>query len=113
MATKDPAPHSATDSLQPLLADALSAAVRRLLDRSRGEIERAARSGKQRLELRQLQKDLDHFWVRLGKTAYHLVRAGELNHGDLHRAMTRIDELEAKIDELRRERRAGGGHPED
>lgn len=118
MATKDtgapptPGPHDEREhgrALQPLLADALSAAVRRLVHRSRAELGKAARTGRERLELRQHQKDLDHFWARLGKTAYHLVEGGDIDHPALRKAMRRIDELELKIDDLRRRR--GGSDP--
>jgi hypothetical protein len=84
------------------LRDLLGQLVRRVLRRGQREVERAAESGRSRLEMRQLQADLDHFWVRLGKTAWHLVEGGELDHPDLRRAMTRIGELEARIDELKR-----------
>ena len=87
--------------LQPLLGDFLGRAVRRLVARGRNELGRAARNGREKLELRQLQRDLDHFWVRLGKTTYRLVEAGELDHPAFRKAMARIDELEARIDELR------------
>lgn len=89
------------EEVEPVLGDVLSRALRRLLGRGRDELGRAARTGRHRLELRQLQKDLDHFWVRLGKTSYRLVEAGELDHPALRKAMERIDELEAKIDALR------------
>ncbi len=55
--------------------------------RGRTELDRAARSGRDRLELRQLNKDLDHFWVRLGKTARRLVEAGEIDHPALRKAI--------------------------
>jgi hypothetical protein len=88
--------------LEPAIADLVGRAVRRLWRRGREEAGRAARTGKTRLELRQLQADLDHFWARLGKTAYHLVNGGELEHPALRKAMQRIDELEARIDSLRK-----------
>lgn len=91
------APPPSEQTLQPILGDLLSSAVRRLIRRSRAELNRAARTGRQRLEERQLQRDLDHFWVRLGKSAYHLVQAGELDHPALRKAMVRIDDLEARI----------------
>lgn len=87
---------------QALIARMVGDAFRRVLRRGRTEVDRAARIGKHRLELRQAQADLDHFWVRLGKTAYHLVQGGELDHPALRRAMDRIDELERRIDDLRR-----------
>ena len=83
------------------LPDVLAAAMRRLVARGRFEVSKAARVGRAQLELRQLQKDLDHFWLRLGKTAYHLVQAGDVDHPALRKAMERIDALEARIDALR------------
>ncbi len=86
--------------LQPILGDLLQTAVRRLMERGRNEFGRAANAGRHRLEIRQQRKDLEHFWKRLGKTAYHLVEAGELNHPALRKAMQRIDELEARVEAL-------------
>jgi hypothetical protein len=85
----------------PVPADALTRVMRRLLRRGRAELGRAARTGRSQLERRQLQKDLDHFWVRLGKTAFRLVEAGEIDHPSLRQAMERIEELEAQLDGLR------------
>jgi hypothetical protein len=94
-------PDDKKDDLQPLLGDLVTRAVRRLLGRGRSELGRAAKSGRSKLELRQLQKDLDHFWARLGKTSRRLVEAGEIDHPALRKAMHRIDELERQIDTLR------------
>jgi hypothetical protein len=88
------------DDLKPL-GDLLARAVRRLVGRGRSELGKAAKSGRSKLELRQLQKDLDHFWARLGKTSRRLVEAGEIDHPALRKAMERIDELERQIDQLR------------
>jgi len=95
-------PRPGRPSLQELVGEALAEAIERLVRRGREEAGRVARTGRQRLALRQHQKDLDHFWMRLGKTAYHLVKGGEIDHPALRRAMERIDELEARIDEIRR-----------
>ncbi len=81
------------------LRDVLNTLGRRLMERGRYELSRAASAGRSRLELRQLQRDRDHFWSRLGKEAYHLVQAGEIDHPALRRAMERIDDLEARIKE--------------
>ena len=83
--------------------DGVGRLLRRLLTRGRAEFGRAARSGRSQLELRQLQKDRDHFWVRMGKTAARLVEGGELDHPALRKAMSRIDEIEARIDALKRQ----------
>ena len=88
------------DDLQPL-GDLVSRAVKRIVGRGRAELGKAAKTGRERLELRQLQKDLDHFWARLGKTSRRLVEAGEIDHPALRKAMERIDELEQRIDQLR------------
>ncbi|MBA2319964.1 MAG: hypothetical protein H0V89_02305 [Deltaproteobacteria bacterium] len=88
--------------LEPQARDFVASMLRRVLRRGQREVERAAVNGRTRLELRQLQADLDHFWVRLGKTAWHLVEGGEIEHPDLRRAMTRITELEARIESLKR-----------
>lgn len=88
--------------LSPLLGDLVTKALKRLVDRSRTGLRQAADTGRRRLELRQLDRDLEHFWMRLGKTTYHLVEAGELDHPALRKAMERIDELEARIAAARR-----------
>ena len=87
--------------LEPLFGDLLGRAVRRLVARGRKEVERVAEGSRHRLELRQRQKDLEHFWMRLGKTAARLVEAGEIDHPSLRKAMDRISELEGKIDDLK------------
>ena len=95
------APSSAGLPEPPPLRETLAQAVRRVLFRSREEFGRAASAGRDRLEVRQLEKDRVHFWTRLGKEAYFLVEAGEIDHPALRRAMTRIDDLEASLREKR------------
>lgn len=65
--------------------------------RGRSRLDRGLDHARSRLELRQLERDRDHFWVRLGKTAYRLAESGEVQHPDLERAVRRIQELEAEI----------------
>lgn len=89
-------------SLEDAIGDRVGRLFRRLLSRGRAEFGRAARSGRSQLEQRQLQKDRDHFWIRLGKTAARLVEGGELDHPALRKAMSRIDEIEARIDALKK-----------
>lgn len=81
-----------------LVAEMVGAVVRRLVRRGRVEVERAAVTGRRRLELRQLRRDRDHFYVRLGKTAQQLVLAGEIDHPALTKAMGRIEAIEAELD---------------
>lgn len=85
------------------IADLVTDLVRQVADRGRAAIGRRLRRTRDRLELRQLQRDRDHFWVRLGKTAFHLSEAGEIAHPALDRAIARIRELEAQIDEVEAE----------
>ena len=85
-----------SDSSAPI-SEAVSSVLGRLIDRTRREFSRAASAGKNRLELRQLERDQEHFWVRLGKEAYHLVEAGEIEHPALRKAMGRIDDLQDRI----------------
>jgi hypothetical protein len=89
------------EETQPVLSDLIGRALKRLVRRSRTELSKAAEASRSHLALRQQQADLVHFWGRLGKTAYHLVQAGEIDHPALRKAMIRIDELEAQIDALR------------
>jgi hypothetical protein len=83
------------------LSDVLGEVVRRVVDGGRARIERAARSGRQRLEIRQLERDRDRFWIRLGKTAYRLAEGGEIDHPALRKAMGRIDTLDERIARMR------------
>lgn len=82
------------------IADAVGTAMRRLWSRGRQEVERAATLGRVRLELRQLARDRDQFWIRLGKTAYRLVESGDIEHPALAKAMKRLDEIESRIGDL-------------
>ena len=77
------------------VAELVGSALERLVRRGRRTVGRAAEASRSRLELRQLQRDRDAFWVRLGKTAYHLVQDGEIeDHPTLRKAIDRIDALE-------------------
>lgn len=87
------------EGLGPVLADWLGRAARRALRRGRREVGRAAEVSRAALAQRQRQADLDAFWQRLGRTAYHLVEAGEIDHPALRKAMVRIDELQTEIRE--------------
>ncbi len=98
MSNQDPSDPPGTAS--PPLGEAISTFVGRFLFGGRREIGRAARRSRLRLEVRQLDKDREHFWMRLGKTAYHLVAAGELDHPALRKAIARIDEIDARIGAL-------------
>ena len=80
--------------------DGARALLRGLFRRGRSTLERAAETGRAQLQRRQLQQDLDHFWVRMGQTASRLVASGEIDHPALRQVMARIAELEARLDGL-------------
>ena len=92
----------------PPLADALTAIARRIAFRGRQELRRAASASRAALERRQAYRDLDQFWIRLGKTSYRLVEEGEVDHVELRRAMQRIDKLQAQLQEMESAEEAGG-----
>ena len=75
---------------------------RRAARRGRKELGRAADAGRQQLELREARRDLQAFWVRTGKMAVRLSESGELDHPSLDKAVSRIRELEARIERLER-----------
>lgn len=85
------------DEFGDVLGDALLKMIRRVARQGRQQVRRGATVGRQYLETRQKQKDLDHFWARLGKTAHHLVEAGEIDHPALRKAMDRIRTLEEEL----------------
>ena len=82
-----------SDDLAGLMVGLLQRASRR----GRRELSKGLDAGRQQLALRQARRDLDAFWVRLGKTAYRLSEAGEITHPAVDKAVTRIAELEAEI----------------
>lgn len=88
------------ENTPPPVAESIGLILRRLMHRGRKRLDQAATTGRQRLEIRQAQKDRDQFWMRLGRTAYALVQEGEIDHPALRKAMQRIDELEGRIKEL-------------
>jgi len=106
MTGPDKGPSEAPMADDSSLNDTIGQVMRRLLSRGREELGKAADRGRTRLELRQLRSDRDHFWIRLGKTAYRLVESGEIDHPALHKAIGRIDELEDRIRALEAEQKA-------
>lgn len=81
----------------PEIGDLVGQLMMRVARRGRDRLTRAADRGRHQLELRQARRDLDDFWVRLGRTSYRLVEAGELDHPALVKARERIDELQRRI----------------
>jgi hypothetical protein len=78
-------------------------ALTRLLTASRVRLLGAVDAGRSQFKVRALQRDLDHFWIRLGKTAWRLVESGEVHHPALDKAVERIRELEEELQALQRD----------
>ena len=101
MNQKNPSDNDATSRNNiPRVGAIVSEMLEHALNTGQHSIVRVAESGRHRLEERQLRKDLEHFWVRLGKTAFHLLEAGEIDHPALQKAATRINALERQLDEI-------------
>jgi hypothetical protein len=95
------------------LVDAVGGIVGMLWKRGRGEAEKAARRGRERLALRQMRTDRDRMYQKLGKEARHLLDGGELDHPGLRRGVERVRELEARIQDAEDAMRAVGLDPEE
>jgi len=91
-----------------VLGDAFGQAMRVALRRGRSEVERAATSGRHRLQLRQLKADRDAMLRKIGMEVLRLVEADEISHPGLLRSAQRVAELDAELAdlELRRVRSA-------
>lgn len=79
------------------LADAISRALRVAARRGRSELSRAASQGRVRFELRQLRRDRQRMFEKLGREVVHLVDGGELSHPGLIRGAERIRQLDGQI----------------
>lgn len=82
-----------------VLKDAVGRWVRGAVDRGRREVDRARAEGRARLEERQLRKDLDELYRKLGREVIALVDGGEIEHPGVRRGAARILELEARLQE--------------
>ncbi|MCK6506011.1 hypothetical protein L6R53_21950 [Myxococcota bacterium] len=80
-----------------LLSQAMLSLARVVLRRGRDGAKRAASSGRVRLDLRQLRRDRDVMYQKLGREARHLLEGGEVQHPGLARGVERIKEIEARI----------------
>ncbi len=86
--------------------------VGKFMDRSRIELERAARRGRDLLTLRQLRTDRDRMYQKIGKETRALLEAGELDHPGVRRGVDKVKELEIKIQEAEDQMRGFGQEPE-
>lgn len=82
--------------------------ARVLVRRGKEEARRAAQTGRLRLDLRQLRKDRDAMYGKLGRELRHLVEGGEIAHPGVQRGLERIAELEERIRRLEGELAAAG-----
>lgn len=95
------------------LTEVVQDALRDVVELGRARLMQAADDGRSLLRLRTAQRELDDFWVRLGKTAYRLQQSGEIDHPALARAEERITALEAEVERLRGGARPGADEPTD
>jgi polyhydroxyalkanoate synthesis regulator phasin len=82
------------------VGEALGGLVRAMMARGKVGLERAATDGRTRLELRQLRKDRETMYLKLGRELRQLVEAGEITHPGMVRGAERIGELDQKISAL-------------
>ena len=94
------------------LADALGHMLRLAVRRGRQEMSRAASQGRIRMELRQLRRDRQRMFEKLGREVVHLVDAGELTHPGMVRGAERIRQVDAQIERVEAELRQAGGTDE-
>jgi hypothetical protein len=85
---------------QPPIGDALASVMRMVFERGQSRAEALAADGRGRLELRQLRKDRDTMYQKLGREVRRLVEAGELEHPGIVRGIERIEGVESRIAEV-------------
>ena len=81
------------------LGDALASVMRMVFERGQTRAEALAADGRGRLELRQLRKDRDAMYRKLGREVRRLLEAGEIQHPGLLKGVERVDAVEARIAE--------------
>ncbi len=90
------------------LSEALGRLVKVALDRGRQGMVRATDEGRVRLEQRQLKKDLDVMYRKLGREVMRLVESGDIAHPGLVRGVARIQAVEERIAAMRSPAPTGG-----
>jgi len=96
----DPAQTDALAVAGVALADALGRVFRVAARRGRAELTRAAVQGRVRFELRQLRRDRQRMFEKLGREVVNLVEGGEVTHPGLVRGAQRIEQLDAQISDV-------------
>ena len=79
------------------VAEALGQVMRMVFERGQSRAGALAADGRGRLELRQLRKDRDAMYRKLGREVRRLIEADEIGHPGLERGVERVVELEQKI----------------
>lgn len=82
---------------QPPISDALASVVRMVFERGQSRAGALAADGRGRLELRQLRKDRDVMYQKLGREVRRLLEAGEIDHPGVRRGVERIEGIESRI----------------
>ena len=83
-----------------------------VMDRGKREIERVAAGTRVRLDLRQLRKDREMMYQKLGRETRTLLEGGEIQHPGLSRGLERIHELDRKIAAVEADMSMAGLSPE-
>ncbi len=91
-----------------VLGEAFGQAMRVAIRRGRSEVERAASTGRHRLQLRQLKADRDAMLRKIGLEVLRLVEAEEVQHPGLLRSAQRVAELDAVLADLELQRLRAG-----
>ena len=79
------------------VGDAFNTLVRGIARRGKDGAVRVGSRSRDRLEYRQLKKDLGTMYQKLGREVEALVNGGEVSHPGLLRGVARLKELEAQI----------------
>lgn len=79
-----------------------------LARRGREELERAASQTRVRLDLRQLRRDREAMYAKVGREVRALLEGGEIQHPGLSRGVDRIREIEKKIADVESEMASAG-----
>ena len=78
-------------------ADWMTSLLKRIAKGGADGIEQLVQNRRVQLEQRAAKRELNQFWIRLGKTAYHLREAGELDHPAISKAAERIKDYQTKL----------------
>ncbi|MFT6144545.1 MAG: hypothetical protein ACJAZO_003488 [Myxococcota bacterium] len=89
-----------SDDDLPAIPELFNAFAAGIVRRGRASVNKRLGATRSHLERRQLEQDRQHFWVRLGKTAYQLANDGDIDHPAIRKAVQRIKALEQQLSEM-------------